>query len=190
MTAGPGGMNPITWIFFIFSVHPAHSLLNLVNGLLQTAGANLARLNPCPYQNTPTYRPRSSFDIACLEHQKQAYKQPATRATLPNTNHPRAVATVAFTLPQALQQTPVVRDTKDTERAVLVAEMQEILDKVMRKMEREVHHRPLHGDGLFKYEGDEHGQKYANLGQDEDQVTFSQLMKMDKGSNIKTLLIL
>ena len=62
----------------------------------------------------------------------------------------------------------------------------------MRKMEREVHHRPFHADGLFKYEGNEygHGEEYAKLGQDEDQVTFSQLMKWTKAQNIQTLFIL
>ena len=35
MPASPSEMNPIIWIFLTFSVHPAHSLLNLVNGLLK-----------------------------------------------------------------------------------------------------------------------------------------------------------
>ena len=179
-------MNLSACFVFLVSVYQAKSLLQIFNGLLQTAGANLARLNPCPYQDRPTYRPRSSFDIACLGHQKQqkqAYKPPDHKVTLPNIKPPRGIAPVGYTLPQIVQPNFAVRDTKETESAKLVAEMQEIIDKVMKKMEREADHRPLHADGVFKYDGE--SEVYEELTQKEDQMTFSQLMKMDKNRKTK-----
>ena len=93
---------------------------------------------------------------------------------------------VGYTLPQSEQHVAVIRDTKDNERKVLVAEMQEIIEKVMKKMEREADYRPLHADGVFNYDGD--SQVVGGVGlKKEHSMTFSDLMKMDKKNTNRNL---
>ena len=85
---------------------------------------------------------------------------------------------------------PLVRDLKDTETAVLVAEMQEILDKVMHKMQREAHHRPINIQGVFNYEDDYHDYYEDQIEEEEEekeQMTFSMLMNMKKTNKPKSI---
>ena len=87
-------------------------------------------------------------------------------------------------------QASLVRDMRSTETSKLVAEMQEILDKVMNKMEREAHHRPINLQGVFTYEDDEDGYDYYEdplEGKKEEQMTFSMLMNMKKTKNPKSI---
>ena len=101
-----------------------------------------------------------------------------------------------FTLPQDVTDPPLVRDLKDTETAVLVAEMQEILDKVMHKMQREAHHRPINIQGVFNYEDDYHNYYEDQIEEEEEegeeeeekeQMTFSMLMNMKKTNKPKSI---
>ena len=115
-----------TWTILLISFHQTQSVLNLLNGFLQTAGTNLARLNPCPYRDTGYYRPRSSFDIACLGNTRVTY-QPLLQSPQPTrVMGPHNPPQTGFTLPYVARPAPVERDTKDNKRAVLVAEMQDI----------------------------------------------------------------
>ena len=80
-------------------------------------------------------------------------------------------------------QASLVRDMRSTETSKLVVEMQEILDKVMSKMEREAHPRPINLQGVFNYEDDEDDYGYYEdplEGKKEEQMTFSMLMNMKK----------
>ena len=93
------------WILFFLPVIQAQPLINLVHGFLHTAGTNLARLNPCPHRER--YKPRSSYDIACL-----TYDQPV--ATTPHTHTSFIITDTGVNLPQSVSAAPIVRDTKDT----------------------------------------------------------------------------
>ena len=151
--------------------------------MLQNAGLTLSRLNPCPYTDTASYRPRSNYDMACLGLQSGGYR---------HTNQkPRAAGPVEFTLPQSLPPTQTettarpVETTRPAEREAIIAEMQEILTRVMSKMEREANYRTLHAEGVFKYE--DYNYEEPDDAQEQKKMAFSDLMNMKKTSHNKNI---
>ena len=172
------------WLLLLVSVHATHALLHIINGLLQTAGTNLGHLNPCPPTYRLKYRPRSSFDVACLgdsnpDDIKPAYNNQPRKPNINTPNNP-----ISYALPQTEKLNQNVRGTQETERTVLVAEMQDIIHKVMSQMKIGTQHRPTIGDELFNYGGKiQMHDKVQD--QREETFTFSHLMKMDKNQQSK-----